>query len=255
MIKDYLKSIFYSSQRIFLGIGKINKGNQGKINFIDVGSVGRLPQPWLSNSHKIENALLFEPNESKNHKSNIIKLNIALWSNEEERNFYIYKNSHGSSLFKQNYEFVETKFDELFNRGNKKLNLSWRKRSKLVKTVKLKCTTLDKVLEQYNPINIPFHFLKIDAQGAEYDILKGAKKFISSESCIGMQLELFNLPLYKGIKLKKEVVDYLHNLGFKVLKELPPHGSFLSQNDVIFIKKEVKEQYISIVELIYEVYN
>ena len=57
MIKDYLKSIFYSSQRIFLGIGKINKGNQGKINFIDVGSVGRLPQPWLSNSHKIENAL------------------------------------------------------------------------------------------------------------------------------------------------------------------------------------------------------
>ena len=70
-----------------------------------------------------------------------------------------------------------------------------------------------------------------------------------------MQLELFNLPLYKGIKLKREVVDYLHNLGFKVLKELPPHGSFLSQNDVIFIKKEVKEQYISIVELIYEVYH
>lgn len=255
MIRNYLKSIFYASQRIFLGIGKINKGNHGKINFIDVGSVARLPQPWLSNSHEIKNALLFEPNESKNHKTNIIKLNIALWSEEEERDFYIYKNSHGSSLFLQNYEFVETKFDELVNLGNKKLNLSWRKRSKLVKTVKLKCTTLDKALEQYNPRNIPFHFLKIDAQGAEFSILKGAKKFISSESCIGMQLELFNLPLYKGIKLKKEVVDFLHNLGFKVLKEFPPHGSFLSQNDVVFIKREVTEQYNSIAELIYEVYN
>jgi hypothetical protein len=154
MINDYLKSIFYASQRIFLGTGKINKGNQGKINFIDVGSVGRLPQPWLSNSHEIKNALLFEPNESKNHKTNIIKLNIALWSNEEERDFYIYKNSHGSSLFLQNYEFVETKFDELVNLGNKKLNLSWRKRSKLVKTVKLKCTTLDKALEQHNPLTL-----------------------------------------------------------------------------------------------------
>jgi len=255
MINDYLRSIFYTSQRIFLGTGKINKGNQGVINFIDIGSVGRLPQPWLSNSHLIKNALLFEPNESQSHKTNIIKLNVALWSNEEERDFYIYKNSHGSSLFLQNYEFVETKFHELFLKGNKKLNLSWSKRSKLVKTVKLKCTTLDLVLEHNNPKNIPFHFLKIDAQGAEYDILKGAKKFINSESCIGMQLELFNLPLYKGIKLKTEVMDFLDNSGFKVLKEFSPHGSFLSQNDVVFLKKEVKDKYIPIAELLYKVYS
>ena len=126
MIKDYLKRIYYSSQRFFFGIGKINKGNQGKINFIDVGSVGRFPQPWLSNSYKIKNALLFEPNESKKVKNNIIKIDVALWSNEEEKDFYIYKNSHGSSLFLQNYEFVERKFDELISKGNKKLNLSWK---------------------------------------------------------------------------------------------------------------------------------
>ena len=255
MIKEYLKRIYYSSQRFFFGIGKINKGNQGKINFIDVGSVGRFPQPWLSNSYKIKNALLFEPNESKKVKNNIIKIDVALWSNEEEKDFYIYKNSHGSSLFLQNYEFVEKKFDELISKGNKKLNLSWSKRSKLVKTIKLKCTTLDRVLEKLNTRNIPFHFLKIDAQGAEYDILLGSKKFISSETCIGMQLELFNLPIYKGIKLKNEVINFICNLGFKVLKEFPPHGSFLSQNDVVFVKKEVDDKYIHILKLIHEVYS
>lgn len=255
MVKDYLKRLFYGVQQLFFGIGEINKGNQGKINFIDVGSVGRLPQPWLSNSHFIKNALLFEPNESQNLKDNIIKLDVALWKNEEEKDFHVYKNSHGSSLFLQNHEFVENKFDELNTKGNKKLNMSWHKRSKRVKTIKLECTTLDKVLERHNPRDIPFHFLKVDAQGSEYEILLGAKNFINSDNCIGMQLELFNIPMYKGIKLKKEVIDFLDNAGYKILKELPFHGSFLSQNDVVFIKKDIKDQFIPLAELIHRVYK
>ena len=81
------------------------------------------------------------------------------------------------------------------------------------------------------------HFMKIDAQGAEMEILKGGIKFLEHH-CVGLQLELFQLPLYKGIALKPDVVGFLATFGFALVQEMPPHGTFDSQNDCIFLHKE-----------------
>jgi hypothetical protein len=68
---------------------KINYENQGKINFIDVGSVGGLPEPWFSNANHIKFLLNFESNELPKRKENTLTYNTALWEQDETRKFYI----------------------------------------------------------------------------------------------------------------------------------------------------------------------
>lgn len=219
------------------GHGKINYKDQGCINFIDVGSSsGQIPDPWYENSKYIKNLLSFDPHNSDSANKNIIVSKDALWKERETRPFYIYRglNQSGSSLFEQNLSYVKENFDDLRHLGDSKLAETWFERSEIVKTLEIEVETLDQVLDQLEQKN-SFDFLKIDAQGAEFEILQGARKFLDS-NCLGLQLELFNIPLYKGIKLEPEVTSWLAELGFKKVKQLPAHGSFHSQNDFIYLK-------------------
>jgi len=93
--------------------------------------------------------------------------------------------------------------------------------------------------------------MKIDAQGAEYNILKGASNFLINS--IGLHLELFTLPLYKGIKLMNEVEEYLSDFDFELVKKLPPHGTFDSQNDCVFLKKKEHPIYSPLIRKIYNI--
>jgi FkbM family methyltransferase len=236
------------------GNGVLNYKNKGRINVIDVGSLGNLPEPWLSNAKYIRNLLSFEPLENAGRRKNVIVSSNALWSENCTKNFYIYKGfrSSGSSLFEQNFEYVDKNFDQLKNIGSKHLAETWRERSQLIKTTEIECKTLDSTLEDLK-LPFSFDFLKIDAQGAEFDILTGSNNFLNS-SCLGLHLELFNIPLYKGIKLLPEVTEYLAGLGFALVREMPFHGSFNSQNDCIFLKQEVPEDKKENIELLRKIY-
>jgi len=214
----------------------LNKIGEGDINLIDIGSAGDLPFPWKENANIIGHLLKFEPRDKPTSNPNITTMDSALWSCDIVKDFYIYKGfkGSGSSLFKQNYEYVRENFSELSKRGDKFLAETWFERSKLVKTEKIQCRSLDNILKDLNH-SWNYHFLKIDAQGAEYEILRGAKNILDNY-CIGLHLELFKYPLYHGIKLKDEVIDYLKIFNFKLLKKYPAHGSFESQHDCVFIK-------------------
>jgi FkbM family methyltransferase len=233
----------------------INYRGLGKINVIDVGSLGNLPEPWLSNSRYIKNLLSFEPLENAGRKKNVIISASALWSEKCKKQFYIYKGfrSSGSSLFEQNFEYVGKNYEKLKNIGPRHLAETWRKRSQLVKAVEIECETLDSVIDDLN-VPFSFDFLKIDAQGAEYEILLGAKDFLR-DSCIGLHLELFNIPLYKGIKLLPDVVELLNLHEFELAKKMPLHGSFNSQNDCLFLRKDVPSEKKEIYDLIRTIYR
>jgi FkbM family methyltransferase len=233
----------------------INYRNRGRINVIDVGSLGNLPEPWLSNARHIKKLLSFEPLENPDKRKNVLISARALWSEKCRKQFYVYKGfrSSGSSLFEQNFEYVEKNFEELKDIGPRHLAKTWRERSQLVKTSEIECETLDSVLEDLK-VPFSFDFLKIDAQGAEYDILLGAKDFLR-DSCTGLHLELFNIPLYKGIKLLPDVVELLKHHGFDLVKKMPFHGSFNSQNDCLFLKKDVPDEKKEIYELIRTIYR
>jgi hypothetical protein len=101
-------------------------------------------------------------------------------------------------------------------------------------TEELHCTTLDAVLADRSE---PYHVLKIDAQGAERQILEGAADYLSGGDCLALHLELFRVPLYEGIALRPEVEEFVEGMGFSLVKEYPPQGSFDSQNDCVFLRR------------------
>jgi FkbM family methyltransferase len=223
------------------------------VNLIDVGAVGSLPSPWKENTRHIGRLLKFEPRETPSKYENIIALDTALWESSGVKDFYVYKGSRGegSSLFRQNIEYVRENFEWLKNRGPSHLAETWFERSQPERTVKVHCRTLDDVLSE---IEEHFHFLKVDAQGAEYQVLRGAEKFLSSD-CLGMHLELFVIPLYRGITLLPEVEKYLEGFGFYLEKKYPAHGTFDSQHDCLFLRKTVPGESGAVFELIREIYR
>jgi FkbM family methyltransferase len=229
----------------------LNYKNRGIINFIDVGSVGDLPDPWFSNANKIKFVLNFEPSAAIKQSANSMTYNTAVWESEKTMPFYIYKGFRGtgSSLFKQNFKYVKDHFEELKERGPKKLANTWFERSKLVKATELKCKKIDTILQEEFS-NTDFHFMKIDAQGAEYNILKGSEEFL--KKCCGLHLELFTIPLYENIMLLEEVQEYLKGFGFYLAKKFPSHGTFNSQNDCLFIKKGASSEIISVLKEVYD---
>jgi hypothetical protein len=140
-------------------------------------------------------------------------------------------------------------FISLRDRGPNSLANSWLERSLPTEIRRVQCKTLDSVLKEIN-IFEKFHFLKIDAQGAEYQILKGGHNYLVND-CYGMQLELFTLPMYKDIKLLDEVVEYLAGLGFDLIKRFPPHGTFNSQCDCVFLRRDIEDDIARAIRGIY----
>jgi FkbM family methyltransferase len=225
------------------------------VNLIDVGSAGMMPEPWASHRELIGKKLAFEPRDNESTIENVISISTTLWEKKEKRNFYTYRglNGSGSSLFLQNYDFVLNNFDSLKSIGPSALAQTWLERSLPVAVNRVACSTLDSVLHELN-LSDKLHFLKIDAQGAEYQILRGAENYLLND-CYGMQLELFTVPMYKEIKLYDEVVAYVNSLGFVLVKRFPPHGTFDSQCDCVFLRRDIEDDVSIAIRTIYGLPN
>ncbi len=236
-IRHRLRTLKRTIRQRTLGEGNVNARNQGIVNLIDVGSVGDLPDPWYQHAATIHHLLKFEPRDYPDTNPFVTTVDAALWECEGKRDFYIYRGGSGvgSSLFEQNYDFVEANFRWLQRRGPSRLAKTWFQRSQLDHVERIPCRRLDNVLHELGH-PFPYHFLKIDAQGAEYQILRGAEQFLARD-CLGLHLELFVIPLYKGIQRLPAVVNYLDDMGFDFVQRFPPHGSFNSQHDCVFLKR------------------
>ena len=73
--------------------------------------------------------------------------------------------------------------------------------------------TLDAVWEKVVPADQRTVFLKIDVQGYEGEVLKGAENTLRNVA--GVQLELSLVPLYEGQALYRDLIDHLGTLGFE----------------------------------------
>lgn len=214
----------------------INRNGNGAVNLIDVGSDGGLPDAWHKHGALIRNVLNFEPYEATRKTDVILTVPAALWRSEDTRKFYIQRgSSHGNSLYPPNLDYVREHFEELKNRGPRKMAKTWFDRSSVARTETLITTTLDTVLDSL-PDRVRYDFLKVDTQGADLDIIKGAERFVREE-CIGIQVEAFTIPLYEGIALLPEIDDHLDARGFDRVLTAPPHGTFASQHDVLYLRR------------------
>ena len=109
---------------------------------------------------------------------NFIVNNFALGEKEEKKNFYINKHSFTSSFFK-----INNKYKELHDFD------------KAQKTTNVKVMTLDKYIKLHNVKKIDI--LKIDTQGYELNILKGAKLTLKKKIIKFIEIEMIIADYYK----------------------------------------------------------
>jgi len=83
-------------------------------------------------------------------------------------------------------------------------------------------------------------FMKIDVQGYEDRVLKGAEGILPE--ILGIQVELSSVPLYKGQVLFDKVMNYVLNMGFELYELIPGlrdrKSGRLYQFDGIFFRRK-----------------
>ena len=178
-----------------------------KINFFDIGSAGGLEWPWSKVSNNLLNIYLCDPREKNNNEktsSNIIQ-NI-LWSENITKEFNFFDQEETSSVYMPNLEYLKN-FPNI-NRFN------------LSKKVKLETKTIDHFVSK-NIIK-DIDFIKLDAQGAELDILEGGKNFLKN-NLIGLQIEVEFNEIYKDQPHFNKVDRFIREELDLELWDLQPH--------------------------------
>lgn len=151
------------------------------------------------------NIISFEPildahnrlsqNSLKDDKWEIYKP-IALGNKNRESVINISKNSVSSSIFEMNKEHLE-------NAPN----------SKYISKQSINETRLEEIFFDLN-LKEKNLFLKIDTQGYEYEVLKGAEEVLKYFKGIMVEVSLTNL--YKGQKSWQEVLEFIQSKGFNL---------------------------------------
>lgn len=154
-----------------------------------------------------------------------------------ERNFPFLSGKVLSSPGRETVEFYKnaSQGDSYY-----KENTSWYDQKT---SVQLPCTTIDQlIIDGKIP---PANFIKLDTQGSELDILAGCESIINS-----VDLIFTECPIISYNKGSPSITDYLEY--FKS-KNFIPIGVFeehliedtLIQLDILFMKKESKDKYLS----------
>jgi len=129
-----------------------------------------------------------------------ILYNIGVLSDRNERVVDFFENKEspaGNSYYRENPEFSPAA-EYLFDDNHK---------------IKKTTITLDTVVKK-NRFPLP-DLIKIDVQGAELDILRGAQETL--KNCQDLILEIQHVEYNKGAPNKDEVITYVQSLGFELV--------------------------------------
>lgn len=173
-----------------------------------VYDIGACVLHWYNNAKPIwpeAEYVLFEAMEDSEvlFKETGCKYNVGLLSDQDGRELAFYENTEhpgGNSYYRENEEFSPAAA-VLFDEGHKKIK---------------KAVTLDTVVKQRG-FPLP-DLIKMDVQGAEMDVLKGAQETL--KSCRHLILELQHVRYNVGAPFAEEVIAYLDTIGFRLVTPL-----------------------------------
>lgn len=189
------------------------------------GLFSRLIAQYLEPNTKFH---LFEPCQREEVENNYKHQwhNVVLSDCKKEVDFYMDKDNLGASSY---YKEITGYFD---NVGSHK-----------VSTI-----DLDSYVSQNN-LTLP-DIIKIDTQGSELDILKGATECLKSASLVILEVPI--LKYNEGAPEMKEIISYMLSQKFAPFKTLSDHYFFdpmlnrvLVQQDMAFIKIQQSPEYIN----------
>ena len=174
---------------------KIND-NKNKLVLLDIGGASGLQRRWRIFEKHIR-PILVEPDKrslSELQKSGLEVIDRALWSETTQKEFYLTKKLHTSSMYVPNRSYLD-----LFPDSS---------RYDIVKTLKIEVTELDNLVNIHNQP----HFMKLDIQGAELEVLKGSINTL--KNVLGLEVEVNFKEIYEKIPLISEVEKFLKKQDF-----------------------------------------
>ena len=190
--KNTLNKQDLSKINLFLSINN----NKNKLCLFDIGGAGGLQARWKLFEKNIR-TIFFEPEqrsflELKN--SGLEVIDKALWSETIQKEFYLTKKLQASSMYVPNRTYLDLFPDS--------------KRYDIFKTIKVEVTELDNLVDVHNQP----HFLKLDIQGSELEVLKGSVKTL--KNVLGLEAEVNFKEIYEKIPLANDVEKFLYSQGF-----------------------------------------
>ena len=111
--------------------------------------------------------------------------------------FYLNKAESTSSNFRPNQKLL------------KKFHLGHSSGRKVMKTIDISVTTLDKVMSK----RLISPFVKLDVQGAELSIMKGGKNFFKN-MVVGFTAECWTYQVYEGQPLLQDILSWANSNDF-----------------------------------------
>ena len=154
-----------------------------KIIYVDIGANQGSYINYLSSFLNFKKIYAFEPiielNQKikKNNPTLDIKIyNVALSNLNKKRDFFQYKVSSQSSLYKQNKTFKSL--------------------MKLDKKIKVQTKKFDSVFNNFKKID----FCKIDVQGEDPNVLRGMKKHLAKKKIRLVKIEIIFISLYINVE-------------------------------------------------------
>ncbi len=172
---------------------------------VDVGARGGFEEHWSLYGNQVK-LIGFEADAEECERLNQQMSNsgnqffpVALHQNRDRKTFYLTAYPPASGFYP-----VDTGF---WHRFVGERNLS------VVKTLEMGTVDFDSFASENN-INY-VDFMKLDTEGSELDILKGAVSFLK-KSVMGLSVEVEFLSLHKGQPIFSDVDLFLGSLGFRL---------------------------------------
>ena len=174
------------------------------ITILDLGAAGGIHKRW--NSYKtVIRSILFEANKEEymklisNKQESTIVINSVLADKCKMVNFNICEKQQVSSTYVPNVSLLKM-YEES-------------ERFKINKTIRMEANSINNLLPDNGIKEVDF--IKIDTQGSELDILKGATNYF--ENLIGLEVEIEFVELYLDQPLFPEVHSFIESKGFSLI--------------------------------------
>ena len=186
---------------------------ENPIVLVDVGARGGVARKWQPLKRSIK-VIGFEPDANecqrlnKATRKNDVFFPVALFNKKGRINLNLTRKLSCSSIFEPNYALVERFLDS--------------ENYDVTSSIEIPCDTMDGIVETSQITDIDF--IKLDAQGAELQILEEARNTLSQFCVFGIEIELGFSPLYKDQPLFADVDGLLKEKGFSLFDIAVPLG-------------------------------
>ncbi len=227
-IEKKTKELFYSKSFQFLMDGFLDFLKSKQITITTVFDIGAHKGVWSANFKTYfpqANCILFDPLKEMRPflEKHCIKypsdkyFSIGLGSKKEAKEITKYLDLEGSS-------FLAKGVPEAYSRGIEILEID----------------SIDNLIEQ-GKISIP-DLVKIDVQGLELEVIKGATKLFGKTEIFIIECNFFEFDLHPGMPEIFDVIKFMHDNGYVIYDFAGflrrDADKALGQSDVVFVKKD-----------------